>query len=142
MRHVVQSENFVSEITPYLDRLAVTLIEAREVHDRQQDRQKKYSDKSNRPSPEYNEGDKVMVALHTKSSTDKKTTAKFDPKRDGPYMVSRQLSATSYEVAHPNSIDKPLGVYHSSSLTPYTGPEIEVPVVPIRKRGRPRKNLN
>lgn len=133
------SENFLPEITPYLHMITTVLQEARETHDKEQDRQKKYADQSRRPTVEYMPGDKVLVALHTKSSAAKGVTSKFDPKRDGPYVVLRKVSKTTYEVADLQNRKVPLGVYHTSNLKAYTGADDVEPVVPIRKRGRPRK---
>ncbi|GFV49672.1 uncharacterized protein TNCV_1959801 [Trichonephila clavipes] len=66
----------------------------------------------------------------------------FDDKRDysrgdGPYIVLSQRSPTTFVVT---SCDKPLGVYQTSALTPFlNGSETQSPVVPLKKRGRPRK---
>ncbi|GFV73535.1 pro-Pol polyprotein [Trichonephila clavipes] len=59
------------------------------------------------------------------------------PRRDGPYIVLSQRSPTTFVVA---SCDKPLGVYPTSALTPFlNGTDTQSPVVPLKKRGRPRK---
>ena len=59
-----------------------------------------------------------------------------------PYQIRRRVGPVSYEVALAD--DQPaVGVYHSSALTPFRGSNVEdppMPVNPIRKRGRPRKN--
>ncbi|KAG5873264.1 hypothetical protein JTB14_013175 [Gonioctena quinquepunctata] len=118
---------------------AVTWREARGIHDEQQDRHKKYADRKHGKVAPYAEGDQVWVTTHTQSSSTKRTTKKFDPKRDGPYVITKVISPVSYQVAAPDSIEEPLGVYHVSALLPYQGPAEQEPVVPIRKRGRPRK---
>ncbi|GFS74219.1 retrovirus-related Pol polyprotein from transposon 412 [Trichonephila clavipes] len=63
------------------------------------------------------------------------------PRRDdGPYIVLSQRSSTTFVVASCDKPDEPLGVYHTSALTPFlNGTEIQSPVVPLKKRGRPRK---
>ncbi|GFY09334.1 gag-Pol polyprotein [Trichonephila clavipes] len=62
------------------------------------------------------------------------------PRRDGPYIVLYQRSPTTFVVASCDKPDEPLGVYHTSALTPFlNGTETQSPVVPLRKRGRPRK---
>ncbi|KAI5630861.1 hypothetical protein NE865_16428 [Phthorimaea operculella] len=71
-------------------------------------------------------------------------SAKFAPRRDGPYLVTRQHGPSSYELAAPSTPEQPLGVYHASALMPFRSPDDEVeeipsPVQPLRKRGRPRK---
>ncbi|GFX50553.1 retrovirus-related Pol polyprotein from transposon 412 [Trichonephila clavipes] len=62
------------------------------------------------------------------------------PRRDGPYIVLSQRSPTTFVVASCDKRDEPLGVYHTSALTPFlNGTETQSPVVPLKKRGRPRK---
>ncbi|KAJ8980496.1 hypothetical protein NQ317_000612 [Molorchus minor] len=141
LRAVVQSENFIPQITPYLDKMAMTLTEAKSVNEKHQDRQKFYADKNRRPSPKFHIGDKVWVGfLHTpKSNAEKGVTSKFDPKRDGPYVIVKEVSPTSYQVAGVDSPEHPLGTYHVSVLTPIIGAEEAKPIVPIRRRGRPRR---
>lgn len=139
LRSITQSENFLPEITAYLQMITTVLKEARDTHDKEQDRQKKYADQSRSPTVEYIPGDRVLVNLHTKSSAAKGVTSKFDPKRDGPYVILRKVSETTYEIGNMQNPSVPLGVYHTSNLKDYTGTDDVEPVVPIRKRGRPRK---
>ncbi|KAG5869620.1 hypothetical protein JTB14_028278 [Gonioctena quinquepunctata] len=115
------------------------LARARGIHDEQQHRHKEHADRRYGKVTPYAEGDQVWVTTHTQSSSTKRTTKKFDPKRDGPYVITKVISPVSYQVAAPDSIEEPLGVYHVSALHPYQGPAEQEPVVPIRKRGRPRK---
>ncbi|GFS83733.1 retrovirus-related Pol polyprotein from transposon 412 [Trichonephila clavipes] len=62
------------------------------------------------------------------------------PRRDGPYIVLSQRSPTTFVVASCDKPDEPLGVYQTSALTPFlNGTETQSPVVPLKKRGRPRK---
>lgn len=58
-----------------------------------------YANANLRAAPEYKLQDKVLVRLHTHSAI-KHTTNKFDYKRDGPYIITRQVSTLSYEVSH------------------------------------------
>ncbi|GFW59890.1 transposon Tf2-8 polyprotein [Trichonephila clavipes] len=105
-----------------------------------QDRQKKYADKSRRPSPNYKINDLVWVKLHPLSKASQNRSTKLMPRRDGPYIVLSQRSPTTFVVASCDKPDEPLGVYHTSALTPFlNGTETQSPVVPLKKRGRPRK---
>lgn len=140
LRPVVQSDNFLPEITPYLKQVYMTLIEAQTTNEKRQDYQKQYADLKRAETPDYAIGDKVLVTTHTRSSQDKHVTAKLDPKRDGPYTIIRRVSPVSYEIASSDQLDEPLGVYHCSALRMYHGGQSGSPIVPIRKRGRPRKN--
>lgn len=51
----------------------------------------------------------------------------------------RQVSPVSFEIANSKNLKIPLGVYHTSALTPYLGQEDGQPHVEIKKRGRPPK---
>ncbi|GFT41778.1 retrovirus-related Pol polyprotein from transposon 412 [Trichonephila clavipes] len=104
-----------------------------------QDRQKTYADKSSRPIPNYKVNDLVWVKLHPLSKESQNRSAKLMPRRDGPYIVLSQRSPLPV-VASCDKPDEPLGVYHTSALTPFlNGTETQSPVVPLKKRGRPRK---
>ncbi|GFY17299.1 integrase catalytic domain-containing protein [Trichonephila clavipes] len=138
-RAIIDNENFVPEITPYLKRLARISSEVRERIEEKQDQRKTFYDKRHRPGPLYRPGDKVWVTLHPLSNAAHKKTAKFMPKRDGPYIIVTQRSPTTYEVANPNNPHQVLGTYHSSALRPCIDKEA-TPVMPLRKRERPRKD--
>ncbi|GFS99640.1 transposon Tf2-6 polyprotein [Trichonephila clavipes] len=138
-RAIIDKENFVPEITPYLKRLARISSEVRERIEEKQDQRKTFYDKRHRPGPLYHPGDKVWVTLHPLSNAAHKKTAKFMSKRDGPYIIVTQRSPTTYEVANPNNPHEVLGPYHSSTLRPCIDKEA-TPVMPLRKRGRPRKD--
>ncbi|GFT97129.1 hypothetical protein TNCV_3857951 [Trichonephila clavipes] len=62
-----------------------------------------------------NAGDKVWVTLHHLSNAAHKKTAKFLPKRDGPYIIVTQCFPMTYEVANPNNPHEVLEPYHSSA---------------------------
>lgn len=141
LREVLQNENFITEITPLLQNMVRTLDQARESTELHQDRRKDYGDRRRRPGPRYEPGDKVWVELHLPSNAKTKTTKKLLPRRDGPYVVLKQIGATSYEIAHPGRPTEPVATYHTSALTPYElAAADEVPDIPLRRRGRPRKS--
>ncbi|GFU72106.1 uncharacterized protein TNCV_3858781 [Trichonephila clavipes] len=61
------------------------------------------------------------------------------PRRDGPYVILIQRSPSSYEIANLDNPGEPLGVYHTSALTPCNNDKLK-PLIPLRKqRGRPPK---
>ncbi|GFV04870.1 retrovirus-related Pol polyprotein from transposon opus [Trichonephila clavipes] len=128
-----------TKITPYLRRLARISSEVRERIEEEQDQRKTLYDKRRRPGPLYLlSSDKVWVTLNHLSNAAHKKTSKFMPKRDGPYIIVTQRSPTTYEVTNPNNPHEVLGPYHSSALRPCIDKEA-TPVMPLRKRGRPRK---
>lgn len=138
MRAVITSENFVAEITPYLLRMVDTMREARDTMEREQSRRKDYADDARRVGSEFCVGDYVWVSTHTRSDAAAGRTSKLNPRRDGPYVICKVVSPTSYEVAEVRRPGVCLGKYHVSALTPFNGPVGE-PEVPLRRRGRPRK---
>ncbi|CAH2108897.1 unnamed protein product [Euphydryas editha] len=140
-RQIVQSENFIPEITPKLLMLANTLLKAREISEIKEERRKEVADKGRRKDSGYTPGDLVLATTHPISNLARGVSAKFSPRRDGPYLILKQHGASSYVLSDPNTPDMPLGVYHASALTPYQGSDgpLPQPVQPLRKRGRPRK---
>ncbi|GFU67887.1 uncharacterized protein TNCV_2842181 [Trichonephila clavipes] len=60
------------------------------------------------------------------------------PRRDGPYVILTQRLASSYEIASLDNPREPIGVYHTSALTPCNNGKVK-PLIPLRKRGRPPK---
>ena len=137
LKAVLDNDNFVPEITPYLKRLAETSKTIRERVEMKQDRQKYYYDKKRRQAY-FSPGEKVWVNSHPLSSAAKKKTSKFMPKRDGPYLILTQRSPVTYEIASLDRPDQCIGTYHVSALNPFSGTST-TPVEPLRKRGRPRK---
>ncbi|GFS86186.1 hypothetical protein TNCV_660721 [Trichonephila clavipes] len=129
----------IDDIAPYLKRLARISSEVRERIEEKQDQRKIFHDKRHRPVPLYHPGDNVRVTLHPLSTAAHKKTAKFMPKRVGPYIIVTQRSLTTYEVANPNNPHEVLEPYHSSALRPCIDKEA-TPVMSLRKRGRPRKD--
>ncbi|KAJ0169627.1 hypothetical protein K1T71_014812 [Dendrolimus kikuchii] len=124
-RQILILENIIPEITPKLLKLANNLIKM---------------------AHQYKIGDLVLLSLHPISKASKGITAKFAPRRDGPYQIMKQHGPASYQIATTSTPDKPIGIYHASALTPFHNQEeedvtpIPEPVRPLRKRGRPRKD--
>ncbi|KAH9642304.1 hypothetical protein HF086_009668 [Spodoptera exigua] len=117
-----------------------TVSTAKETLERQQDVRKSYADKNRSSTHEYLEGDLVLMRTHTLSNAAKGVTSKFNPKQDGPYVVSKKVSPTTYLLAH-DKTGEIFGKYHVSDLRPYHAREGECPepIIPKRNRGRPRK---
>ncbi|XP_068912442.1 uncharacterized protein [Tenebrio molitor] len=138
-RSVIQNENFIPEVTARLLRLADHLREGQEVQEKEQDRRKTTVDSKRRPGPTYAPGDRVYVVTHLVSNASKQRTSKLNPRRDGPYLILSAKGSCSYEAASLEAPDIPLGVYHTSVLTPAQEEDQSTPVIPIRRRGRPRK---
>ncbi|GFV62307.1 integrase catalytic domain-containing protein [Trichonephila clavipes] len=86
-RDIIDNENFIPEITPYLKRFARISSEIRERIEEKQDQRKTFYDKRHRPDPLYHPRDKVWLTLHPLSNAAQKKTVKFMPKRDGPYNI-------------------------------------------------------
>jgi len=141
LRTVINNDNFVAEITPYLRKFANISKEVKDIVEQKQDQRKKYADQERRISPQYAPGDRVWVNLHTHSNKAKKITSKFAPRRDGPYIILTQRSPTSYEIANIETPHVSLGAYHTSALRPCQEAiqATNGPINPIRKRGRPPK---
>jgi transposase InsO family protein len=142
LRGVILSENFVAEATPRLLRLHESWKEARETHEKEQDRRKQYADSKRRPTTPFQPGDLVYADLHVLSIAARGFSSKLAPRRDGPYIVLQQNGPTSYVLAARDKPAEPFGTYHVSQLTPYLESEDAAPkpIHPIKKRGRPRKN--
>ncbi|GFV88063.1 uncharacterized protein TNCV_3242131 [Trichonephila clavipes] len=137
---VIQKDNFVPEITPYLKKFAKFSTQIREVVEEQQDSRKFYAYKKRKTAPAYQPGEHVFVASHPLSNAAQGSSAKLMPRRDGPYVILTQRSPSSYEIASLDNPREPLGVYHTSALTPCNNDKVK-PLIPLRKRGRPPKVL-
>ncbi|GFS58942.1 uncharacterized protein TNCV_68691 [Trichonephila clavipes] len=138
IRVIIQNDNFVPEITPYLKKFAKFSTQIREVIEEQQDSRKFYADKKRKAAPAYPPGERVFVASHPLSNAAQGRSAKLMPRRDGPYVILTQRSPSSYEIASLYNPGVPLGVYHTSALTPCNNDKVK-PLIPLRKRGRPPK---
>ncbi|CAH2236857.1 jg13467 [Pararge aegeria aegeria] len=142
-RQILITENFIPEITPKIKLLAQTMTKAKEVQEMKEETRKLYADRARRMAPEYKVGDLVLVNTHPISNAAKGFSAKFAPRRDGPYVILGQHGPSSYQLATKEEPDKKIGIHHSSALTLFHKPENSIelpqPVQPIRRRGRPRK---
>ncbi|GFX73378.1 hypothetical protein TNCV_1469981 [Trichonephila clavipes] len=138
IRIVIQNDNFVPEITPYLKKFTKFSTQIREVVEEQQDSRKFYADKKRKTAPTYQPGEHVFVASHPLSNAAQGRSAKLMPHRDGPYVILTQRSPSSYEIASLDNPGEPLGVYHTSALTPCNNEKVK-PLVPLRKRDCPLK---
>lgn len=65
-RTIVENENFIPEITPYLSKMKDTFVQAREINERQQDKRKMYADQKRRDF-HFNVSDRVLIKTHTLS---------------------------------------------------------------------------
>lgn len=143
LRAVIENDNIVPEITPYLKKHIETLLRARETNELRQDSSKRYADRRCRETPLYLPGDKILVDTHVLSKSSAAYTSKFAPRRDGPYVIHRQVTPTTYEVSSLTDPDIPLGKYHASAIHPFIEDDISrdaEPIRPLRRRGRPRKD--
>ncbi|KAJ8954458.1 hypothetical protein NQ317_017146 [Molorchus minor] len=141
LRQIVNAENFVPRISPYLHKLSDSLCEAQEVLVEKQDKRKEVADR-HRKNICFHVGDKVLVKTHTLSNVQKGYTNKFSTKRDGPYVITKMVTPTTYEISTMDEDPTTLGKYHVSDIYPFYVNENSTtpkPVEPKRKRGRPRK---
>lgn len=144
LRAVLDKDNFVPQITPYLRKFVNSFSAVRERVETLQDKAKGYADRSRRPIETFNEGDMVLIKSHVLSKSAKGLTSKFVPKRDGPYRIVKKVSPTTYHVAHVDKPDEVLGKYHVNDLTLYRENQSDAlprPVMPKKKRGRPPNNV-
>lgn len=143
-KNIMISENLIPEITPSLIQLAETLLKAREVQEMKEETRKKYVDNLRRRIPLYQTGDMVLVNLHPISKAAQGVTAKFAPRRDGPYIIKEKHGPASFKLATPADPETSVGLYHASALTPYKmdfHSPVPEPIQPLRRRGRPRKEI-
>lgn len=136
-RTIVQEENFVPQITPFLFKIGSVMEYVRENHENAQDKWKFYADKRRNINTSFEVGDIVLVKTQTLSDASKSVTSKFTPRRDGPYRVKACKTPTSLEVESLDGI--PVGCYHASHLTHYKGDQSIQPIQRIRQRGRPKQ---
>ncbi|GFW05655.1 retrovirus-related Pol polyprotein from transposon 412 [Trichonephila clavipes] len=87
------------------------------------------------------EGYMSQIKENIEMSQDRQKTYADKSRRPSPnYKVNDLRSPTTFVVASCDKPDEPLGVYHTSALTAFlNGTETQSPVVPLKKRGRPRK---
>ena len=143
-REAIEHENFVPEFTPYLNKMAEVLRDAHIMMEVKRDRGKQYADKKFSAAPTFEPGDRVLVDTHVLSNATKGIAAKLAPRRDGPYVILRQVSPTSYEIADTTNPDTALGKYHVSAIRHFHTSEEDnpTPMLPLRRRGRPPKKTH
>lgn len=135
-RPIVSEENFIPQVTPYLNRLNEVFKNAKETNEIKQDKWKHYADKK-RSEHTFKIGDLVLVKTQILSNKQKRVSSKFTPKRDGPYRIKEFKSSVSCEIETLQNVY--IGTYHVSHLTHYIGdPNLEI-ANPVRPRGRPHK---
>ncbi|GFT77328.1 transposon Tf2-9 polyprotein [Trichonephila clavipes] len=139
IRQVIDNDNFIPEITPYLKRFANSILDVKDRVEQKQDCQKENFDRRRRRK--YDKpGDKVWVTIHPISRNNR--SRKFMPKREGPYLILTLRSPVTYKIADPTNPDQALETYHVPALKDYQEPETERNtgfVAPLKKRGRPKK---
>lgn len=143
LRAVIESENFVPQITPYLKKFATILSESRDRSHIQQDRYKAKADQGRRAAQKFSVGDLVLITTRLLSDKKKGVAAKFSPKRDGPYRIKAIISPTAYEIE--DNEGNLLGKYHVEDVVHFRSKEEDSqvqPVMPRRRRGRPRKEVS
>lgn len=115
---VVENENFIPEITPFLCWHIDCLLLVKETNEYQQDSSKRFADKQLRQPKSYQPGDKILVETHKLSKSSVSFTSKFVQRRDGPSIVLEQNSSTSYELPAVDRSTICIGKYHVSALQP------------------------
>lgn len=96
LRAILVYDKFNLQITPYLETMSDTLRLARDTHEAEQDRVKRYADNSRRDAPVYHIEDQVFVNVHALSKAKDSYTAKLAPQRDVPYKIIRIVSPTTF----------------------------------------------
>jgi hypothetical protein len=135
LRCVVLSENFVAEATPRFLQLHESWKEARETHEKKQDRRKQYADSKRRPTTPFQPGDLVYADLHALSNAARGFSRKLAPRRDGSCIILQQNGPTSSDLTSRDKPSEPLGTYHVSQLTPYPESEDAAPK-PVHQEAR------
>ena len=98
-------------------------------------------DKSRQPQLTIYIGDKVLIKTHIISKADQGLTAKFTPRRDGPYMVMGKKGSSCYVIADIQKPNVPISTHHISALTLHSDSNVSSkPMYPIRQGGRPANN--
>ncbi|XP_073959787.1 uncharacterized protein [Choristoneura fumiferana] len=139
----MSKDNYVPQITPYLKNFINRWEEIKEKAETQQDRRKDDADNKRRPSKQYQVGDLVLLASHHRSNASQGKTRKFMPKRDGPYVISKVFSPTTFCVSDRDT-KAIVGKFHTHDLTPFVSAPGDTvrPVQPHRPRGRPKTDRN
>lgn len=107
-RSVIENQNFNHQISSYLRVIANNLSRARENCERRQDASKALQDRHRRQGENYQPGEKVLVDVHALSKATLGFRGKFAPRRDGPYVILKEISPTTYQIAEVGKPDTPL----------------------------------
>ena len=78
--------------------------------------QAKYYNKHHQATPEFNEGEKVLLRI---PGLERGANSKFRPLRYGPYTIVKKLSSHAFRIELPHSLKKLHPVFHVSLLTKY-----------------------
>ncbi|GFX35623.1 uncharacterized protein TNCV_4469641 [Trichonephila clavipes] len=108
IRSVIQNDNFVAEITPYLKKFAALMKQIKEREESKQDFRKQYAEKRRTSGYRFIIDDRVWVNKHPLSSSVRQRTSKFMPRQDGPYVILSQRSPTTFEVVNLEDPDVPI----------------------------------
>lgn len=87
----------------------------------------------------------MLLKTHILSNAQKKISSKLAPKRDGPYIIAKVVTPTTYELSSLSNRNEMIGRYHVSDLTEFREPDTgqssqsTTPLVPKKNRGRPKK---
>ncbi|GFU95176.1 transposon Tf2-9 polyprotein [Trichonephila clavipes] len=141
IRQVIDNDNFVSEITPYLKRFANSILDVKDRVEQKQDCQKENFDRRRRRKY-YKPGDNVWVTIHAINRNNRSRTCM--PKREGPYLILTLRSPVTYQIDEPANPDQSLGTYHVSALKNYQEPETERNtgfVAPSTEKRTPKKEI-
>ncbi|GFV26523.1 integrase catalytic domain-containing protein [Trichonephila clavipes] len=139
IRVVIQNDNFVPEITPYLEKFAEFSTQIREVVEEQQDSRKLYADKKRKSCSSISTWKTCLCSITSaEQRCARKKCQANATHRDGLYVILTQRSPSSYEIASLDNPVEPLGVYHTSALTPCNNDKVK-PLIPLRKRDHPPK---
>ncbi|XP_033212460.1 uncharacterized protein LOC117170050 [Belonocnema kinseyi] len=140
-REIVIGENFVSEVAPYLMKIADVMKDVREVHENEQDKRTKYANQKRSDVSEHKVWDLIMVRSRVISKAAKGTTQKYERKRDGTYKTIEKNLSTVYKIGNPDS-NEFITSSHTDDLTRFKGPAegaVPAPGNQIRRRGRSKK---
>ncbi|GFT00827.1 hypothetical protein NPIL_528501 [Nephila pilipes] len=87
------------------------------------------------PAPSYTSRYLVLVTKLNQSKKNTDVKSKFMPRRDGPLVIVDRRSPVSYSVAKTDSPQLPVGLYHTSALTPFQIPSVKA----LSRRRRPAR---
>ncbi|XP_072938113.1 uncharacterized protein [Epargyreus clarus] len=133
-----KTENYVPQITPHLLKLAGPLIAPKGSVEYEQEKRKRVQNKARQNAEGYVPGDLVLLRGHMLSS--KGFSSKLAPRQDGPYVITKKVSSTTYILSRCGSSDEILGKYHTRDLRRYHARQDDQPepVGPKRPRCRRR----